>query len=128
MKNRSRRAFGVLNKTIVKRDQLWAMPKLRSSWSIGRTALILAVLGFCLIVVLFITREKQQFVATLPQSAFTAATPINTVDPTSGKAVVAGIASTYTGYTIGHCCTASKGKWEALSDLQKDSAVQQFLR
>jgi hypothetical protein len=66
--------------------------------------------------------------STFPQIELIAEISISTVDPSSGNPVVAGIASTYKGYAIGHCCAASKGEWEALSEAQKNLATQQFLR
>jgi hypothetical protein len=128
MKKKVKRCSATPNTVSAECDKQRTMPKRRSSWSLGRIALILAVVGFALIVVLVIPREQKKPAEPLSQEAVTFGNPINTVDPTSGNPIVAGITSTYKGYTVGHCCEASKGEWEALSESRKDSAIQQFLR
>jgi hypothetical protein len=84
------------------------------------------------LIVLFIIprgqRKPSEPMSPVPQSSIATGTPINNVDPTSGKPIVAGITSTYRGYTIGHCCEVSKREFEALSPSQKDTAIRQFLR
>lgn len=63
----------------------------------------------------------------LAEAKVVTGTPINTVDPTSGKPIVGGIVSTYKGYTIGHCCEVSKRQWEAHTNAKKDADVRRFL-
>lgn len=94
----------------------------------GRIALILAVVGLVLIVVFIIPRGRNKGAEPLRQATFVSSSPINPVDPTSGKPIVPGITSVYKGYTIGHCCVPSKGDWEKLTETAKDDAVRRFLR
>lgn len=99
-----------------------------SGVSSGRIALVLAVLGLVLIVVFIIPRGQGKSVGSLPPATFTASTPINMVDPTSGKPVVPGITSQYKGYLIGHCCAQSALDWEALSVEKKETFIRAYLR
>ncbi len=93
----------------------------------GRLALILAVAGLVLVVLFIVPRGQNKLDEPLPRAGFVTGTPINTVDPTSGKPIVAGLTSLYKGYTIGHCCEVSRQDWEALSADQKDAKVKRFL-
>lgn len=64
----------------------------------------------------------------IPESAVPSPTPINTVDPSSGKPVVEGINSVYKGYTIAHCCENTRVTWEDLPEKKKDASIRRFLR
>jgi hypothetical protein len=129
MKNRGEGDSGGSDKAAatVGRDRRRTTPRGPSSGSSGRIALILAVVGLILIVVFIIPRGQQKSAEPLPRTSLATGIPINNVDPTSGKPVVAGIASTYKKYTIGHCCAESQKEWEALSESQKDAAVRRFV-
>jgi hypothetical protein len=100
----------------------------RSGTSSGRIALIIAVVGLVLIVLFIIPRGQEKTEVPLARAGSMTGSPINNVDPTSGKPIVAGITSTYKGYTIGHCCATSKAEFEALSPAQKEKAVRRFLK
>jgi hypothetical protein len=126
MKNRVAVDPGGPHKTAVVRDRQRAAPR-GPSWSSGKIALVLAVVGLVLIVVFIIPRGQQRPAEPLARTTFTTGVPINNVDPTSGKPIVAGLTSTYKGHTIGHCCAESQGQWEALSESQKDAAIRRFL-
>ena len=100
----------------------------KSGGSGGRIALVIVVVGLVLIVLFIVPRGQQTVEEPLPRTGFVTGTPINNVDPTSGKPIVAGITSTYKGYTIGHCCAVSKGDFERLLPSQKDAAILRFLK
>jgi hypothetical protein len=124
----------------------------RSSMSRRRFAIIASVIGLLLIALFImlrvqnkpaeprsrdgsvtgaptgIQRKQNKSAAPLPSDRFVRGTPINTVDPTSGKPIVAGITSTYQGLTIGHCCETSKQQWAALTVAEKEAALQPFLK
>ena len=93
----------------------------------GRLALVISVIGLVLIVLFIVPRGQNRPFESRPQSEPVAGVPINTVDPTSGKATVAGITSVYKGHTIGHCCEVSKQQFQALSAARKDEIVRGFL-
>lgn len=64
----------------------------------------------------------------LPRSDYTPGKPINKYDPVSGKPIVAGITSTYKGYTIGHCCDVSRQEWVYKGEKEKDAFIRVTLR
>jgi hypothetical protein len=72
-------------------------------------------------------RRQQEAAQPLPPAKSISRTPINKVDPTSGKPIVEGLVSTYKGYTIGHCCEVSRQTWEALGVPEKEAAIRRFL-
>ena len=113
-----------LGKEEIRRERRRRRPWMTS----GRLALVISVIGLVLIVLFIVPRGQNRPFESRPQSEPVAGVPINTVDPTSGKATVAGITSVYQGHTIGHCCEVSKRDWEALSNAQKDAAVRRFLK
>jgi hypothetical protein len=110
-------------------DRLRGKAKHRLSRRFGKGALIIAGIGFVLIVIfLIIPSRRQKQAEPIPRETFTTGSPINKIDPTSGKPIVPGITSSYNGYTIGHCCAQSKSQWEALSVSQKDAKIRSFLQ
>lgn len=110
------------------RDRRRKAQKRRSGGRSGRIALVLAVVGLVLIVVFIVPRGPQKRAESLKRAGFTTGIPINNVDPTSGKPIVAGITSVHKGYTIGHCCGPSRQDWEALSAERKEAFVRRFLK
>jgi hypothetical protein len=120
--------LGGTKKTTAIHNKQKIPPKRRFSWSKGKIIVILAVVGLILFVLYFVSGGQQKPIEPLPVGAQTSGTPINDVDPMSGKPIVPGITSQYKGYTIGHCCNVSRGEWLALSDSQKDASLRRFLR
>jgi hypothetical protein len=116
------------NKHVGKHHSRPEAQKRRFGWSGGKIAVVLAVAGLALIVVFLVPRGQQNTAEPLKRAGYSTGVPINNADPTSGKAIVAGVNSEYKGYTIGHCCAVSKGDWEALSVDQKDAFVRRFVR
>ncbi len=128
MKNRIDGGSGGVERSSSRSGKRREMRRRRSSGSSGRIALILAVVGLVLIVLFIVPRGQNKPTETLLRAGLVTGTPINSVDPTSGKPIVSGITSEYKGYTIGHCCAQSKGDWEALGASQKEAAIRRFLR
>ena len=127
MKNTSGGAGGG-DKHAGRRDRRREVQRRRSGLSSGRIALIVAVVGLVLIVVFIVPRGQQKPAEPLKRAGFTTGIAINNVDPTSGKAIVAGITSVYKGHTIGHCCDPSRQEWEALSVERKEAFIRGFMK
>jgi len=51
---------------------------------------------------------------------------INDKCPISGQPVSPGEVSDYKGHTVGFCCAGCEGKWNAMTDAQKDAFVAKY--
>ncbi len=100
-------------------------PKRFSLEMAGRIILPLVVASLVLII-LFSGRGEAS--GPLSEAVVPSPTPINTVDPSSGKPIAEGVNSIYKGYTIAHCCENSRASWEQLEEKNKDATVRRFLR
>ncbi len=94
----------------------------------GRIVLPLIVASLVLIILFVVPSGRGDASGPLPDAAVPNPTPINTVDPSSGKSIVEGANSVYKGYTIGHCCANGRVTWEELSEKKKDASIRRFLR
>ncbi len=94
----------------------------------GRVILPLIVSTAVLIILFAVPSSPGHANGPIPEAAVPNPTPINTVDPSSGKPVVDGINSVYKGYTIAHCCENGRASWEELPEKKKDASIRRFLR
>lgn len=116
---RRRRGLGGRSRT---RPRRWSLEMT------GRIILPLIVASLVLIVLVVLPSGRGGASGPLSEAAVPSGTPINTVDPSSGKPIVEGTNSVYKGYTIGHCCAGSRVSWEELSEKKKDASIRRFLR